>query len=112
MEHADGGISDEIKAIHVCDREGDIYELFDMAIQSGRHFLVRIAQNRMTVENGEIPEEIRKTGYKGRIRAKIPRDSRNTVKEREAALQLRYAPYEIKKPQIKNRARRWSRRYR
>jgi hypothetical protein len=103
MEHADSGISDEIKVIHVCDREGDIYELFDMAIQSGRHFLIRIAQNRMSVENGQILDKIRETDCKGRIKAKIPRDSRNSVKEREAVLQMRYARYEIKKPEIKNR---------
>jgi hypothetical protein len=31
MENADGDISDAIKVIHGCDREGDLYELFDKA---------------------------------------------------------------------------------
>ncbi|MDR1903118.1 MAG: hypothetical protein LBQ88_12675 [Treponema sp.] len=31
-----------------------MYELFDQAVQSGRHFLIRIVQNQMTVENEQI----------------------------------------------------------
>jgi hypothetical protein len=43
MGNADRDIPDAIKVIHLCDREGDMYELFDKAIQSGRHFLMRIS---------------------------------------------------------------------
>jgi hypothetical protein len=38
MEHADGGISDDIKVIHICDWEGDIYELFDLCDTKRRVF--------------------------------------------------------------------------
>jgi hypothetical protein len=103
MENSDGDIPAVIKVIHVCDREGDMYELFDKAIQSGRYFLVRIAENRMTVENVQILDKIKKTRCKGRIKALIPRDSRHNLKEREVVLQIRYARYEIKRPQIKNK---------
>jgi hypothetical protein len=103
MENAERDISDATKVLHVCDREGDIYELFDKAIQNGRHFLIRIVHNRMTVENGQILDTIRETPIKGRVKALIPRDSRRNLKEREVTLQLRYAQYEIKKPQIKNK---------
>jgi hypothetical protein len=41
-----GHISDALKILHVCDRAGDNYELFDKAIQSGRHFLIRIVHNQ------------------------------------------------------------------
>jgi hypothetical protein len=103
MENSGRDIPAAIKVLHVCDREGDIYELFDKAIQSGRSFLVRIAKNRMTVENAQILDKIRQTHCKGRIKVLIPRDSRHNLKEREAVLQIRYARYEIKKPQIKNK---------
>ena len=103
MENSDGGIPAAIKVIHVCDREGDIYELFDKAIQSGRYFLIRIAKNRMAVGNEQILDTIKKTACKGRIKVLIPRDSRHHLKERETVLQIRYAQYEIKKPQIKNK---------
>jgi hypothetical protein len=55
----------------------------------------------MTMESGQILDNIRKTHCKGRVKALIPRDSRHNVKEREAVLQIRYAQYEIKKPQSK-----------
>jgi hypothetical protein len=37
MGNADCGINDDINILHVCDREGDNYELFDQAFQSGQH---------------------------------------------------------------------------
>jgi hypothetical protein len=69
--------------LHVCDREGDNYELFDKALQSGRHFLIRIVHNRMTVENEQKMDTIRETHCKGRVKALIPRDSRRNVKEED-----------------------------
>jgi hypothetical protein len=53
----------------------------------------------MTVENGQMLDTIRETPRKGRIKALIPRDSRHNLKEHEAVLQIRYAEFEIKKPQ-------------
>jgi hypothetical protein len=53
------------------------------ALQSGRHFLIRIVHNRMTVENGQILDTIRETHCKCRVKALISRDSRRNVKERE-----------------------------
>ncbi|MDR2078728.1 MAG: hypothetical protein LBP74_03270 [Treponema sp.] len=103
MENAGRGIPADIQVLHICDREGDNYELFDKAIQSGRHFLIRIVHNRKTVENEQILDKIRKTPCKGRVTAHIPRDSRRNLKEREVVLQVRYARYEIKKPQRKNK---------
>jgi hypothetical protein len=103
MGNADGDLPAAIKVLHVCDREGDMYELFDKAIQSGRYFLIRISENRMTVENVKILDTIKETACKGRMNVLIPRDSRQKVKERETVLQIRYAQYEIKRPQIKNK---------
>jgi hypothetical protein len=34
MEHADRDRGGDIKILHVCDREGDSYELFDKALQT------------------------------------------------------------------------------
>jgi hypothetical protein len=95
-------IPDEIKVINVCDREGDMYEFFDKAVQNEWLFLIRIVQNRMTVEHERILDEIRKKPCVGRVNTVIPRDSRRNLKERETVLQIRYAPFEVKKPQILN----------
>jgi hypothetical protein len=43
---------ESVEAIHVMDREGDIYELLAWMVSSGLRFVIRSAQNRM-LEGGE-----------------------------------------------------------
>jgi hypothetical protein len=105
MENAGRDIGDALKIPHICDREGDNYELFGKALQSGRHFLIRIVPDRMTVENKEILDGIRKRRCQGRVEATLPRDSRGNVPERKTVLQARYASYAVKRPQILNKVR-------
>ncbi|GHU09683.1 hypothetical protein FACS1894151_07940 [Spirochaetia bacterium] len=64
--------------------------------------LIRIVQNRMTMENKRILDEIQKKKCQGRLAVTIPRDSRNSIPERETVLQLRYAQFAVKRPQIRN----------
>jgi hypothetical protein len=45
--------------------------------------------------------KFRETPGKGRVKARISRDSRRTVKEQEVTPRVGPALYEIKKPQIK-----------
>jgi hypothetical protein len=89
--------------IHRCEREGDLDELVDQAIENGFYFLIRICENRMTVENQKTLDEIRQKKGEGRHKVPIPRDTRRKLKERDVILQIRYATFEIKKPQIKNK---------
>ena len=103
METVSGSIPSGTKVIHVCDREGDMYELFCKAAVNGLFFLIRVIQNRLTVENGKIPDGIRKTAVKGRVTVHIPRDSRRKIKGRDVVLMVRFALFEIKKPQILNK---------
>jgi hypothetical protein len=53
------------KVITVCDREGDMYELFAKAQSMNKPVLVRIVRNRMTAENKRILDEIRKKRCQG-----------------------------------------------
>jgi hypothetical protein len=103
MENACSAIPESVKTVNVCDREGDMYELFEMAARSGRYFLIRIVQNRMTAGNERILDKIRRKHIDGRVTAVIPRDSRRNLKEREAVLDIRYKEFEIKRPQILNK---------
>jgi hypothetical protein len=102
LERSTADIPEGIPVITVCDREGDMYELFAKAGELDESFLIRIVQNRMTVENRRILDEIRKKRCQGRVGVSIPRDSRSSIPEREAVLQIRYAPFRIKRPQILN----------
>jgi hypothetical protein len=100
MDKASRDIPEGTKVIHVCDREGDMYELFFKAIVNGWLFLIRVIQNRLRVGNGKILDKIRKTAVKGRVTVHIPRDSRRNVKARDVVLMVRFALFEIQKPQI------------
>jgi hypothetical protein len=102
LEQSLTSIENSVKVLTVCDREGDMYELFDAAASHDWLFLIRIVQNRMTIENKRILDDIQKTACLGRAVRIISRDSRRNLKEREAILQIRYASYAIKRPQIRN----------
>jgi hypothetical protein len=97
------GVPQGVPIVTVCDREGDMYELFDEAVREGQAFLIRIVQNRKTVENEKILDEIREKPCMGKVKTTIPRDSRRGLKEREAVLQIRYSSFVIKRPEILNK---------
>jgi hypothetical protein len=54
VEHVESSL-EATEAIHVMDREADIYELMADMIAKGRRFIVRSAQNRL-VEDGKLFE--------------------------------------------------------
>jgi hypothetical protein len=64
--------------------------------------LIRIVQNRMTAEDERILDEIRRKRCQGRVEVTLPRDSRSSIPEREAVLEMRYASYSVKRPHILN----------
>jgi hypothetical protein len=105
LERSTADIPEGVKVITVCDREGDMYELFAKAQSLNEAVLIRTVRNRMTVENKQIPEEIRKKRCRGRVEVTMPRDSRNNTPEREAVLRLRHAAYSVKRPQIPNKVK-------
>ena len=98
-----GALPEKQRVVSVCDREGDMYELFDAAARGGHAFLIRISQNRMAAGNRQILDAIREKRCGGRIAARIPRDSRRGFKERDAILQVRYAGFDIKRPEKLNK---------
>jgi hypothetical protein len=102
LERSTAAIPEGVKVITVCDREGDMYELFAKAQSLNEPVLIRIVQNRMTVENKKILDEIQKEQCQGKIEVTIPRDSRSNIPERKAVLQMRYASYPVKRPHILN----------
>ena len=97
------GMPEGVKVITVCDREGDMYELLDAVESKGQLFLIRVAQNRITVDNQRILDAIRGKECMGKVEITIPRDSRKNEKERIGTLQIRYACFEIKRPAILNK---------
>ena len=101
IETGNRDIPEGIKVSNVCDREGDIYELFEKADVTGKLFLIRIVQNRITVkreESEKVIDAIRKEPPKGAVTAAVPRDSGRNIKAREAAPGISFKRFNIKKP--------------
>lgn len=96
-------IPESVKVITICDREGDMYELFDEIESNGRLFLIRVAQNRVTKDNQRIMDAIKERDCIAKIGVTIPRDSRRCIKERNTILQIRHDTFEIRRPERLNR---------
>ena len=47
--------------VHIADREGDIYELFDKALEENTNFLVRVKVNRRVDNNLETINNLMKS---------------------------------------------------
>lgn len=75
VEHAES-VLEGTQAIHVMDREADIYELMADLVAKGRRFIIRCAQNRL-VEDGKLFEVL---------------PGAPVMLEREVALSARPAP--------------------
>ena len=60
LEASNASLPETVKVLNVCDREGDMYELLDAAEAGGHLYLIRVAQNRMTMDNKKILDTIRK----------------------------------------------------
>ena len=100
LRRSNEGIPSNIKVINVCDREGDIYELFEEAESTGKRYLIRLKCNRRTADNKKTLDSIKKKHVAGEIAVDIPRDSRNGIKARKAVLQVSFGSFEVKKPQL------------
>ena len=93
-------IPHDIDVTVISDREGDIYEYMSVVVSHKRHFLTRIAQNRMTDDSQRILDSIQKEQSQGTICVQVPRDSKNKEKKRDAILEVRFKEYKIKSPKI------------
>jgi hypothetical protein len=100
MEESSKGMSTDVKVIHVCDREGDIYQLFNKAVTINNTFLIRVVHNRSTTENEKIIDEIKAKTPAGSVTVTIPRDSRRNIKARKATLDITFAHFNVKKPEV------------
>jgi hypothetical protein len=89
------------RCIHVADREGDIYELFCAAEQSGTHFLVRSYADRRAKDGAStLEQEMEEVMVKGLHRIEV-RDQKGAA--REAVLELKYRRLRVLPPEAKQR---------
>ena len=87
-----------VTPIALCDREGDFYEHYAEMLSLGALFVVRIAQDRVTVDGNHSIQQIRRTQACGEAEVLIPRDTRNNAPARTAKMEVAYCAATVVKP--------------
>lgn len=92
-------LSSELEYITVCDREADVYELFQFAHNRGAKFIVRASKNRRLEESGLLFEELERFPVQRRFEIEVA--SRRGAESRLAKVELRFGSLKLLPP--KNR---------
>ena len=101
MENAEAQIPESTFVVHICDREGDIFELFCKAQEDGSNYLCRRFQNRkIDSEDADqkLDDFIGGLPAAGRIIVQVPRDSHTNRKARDATVEVKYGKCSVTKP--------------
>lgn len=91
-------VPNDVKAIHICDREGDIYELFDLANSTNTSFIIRAIHNRKDMDGQYTIDKVKSSKIVGEMTVNIPRNTRDNIPSRTTILVIRYVEVDIKKP--------------
>jgi len=87
--------------LHVCDAEGDIYELFCKAKKECVQYLCRVAHNRNVGESNEsakLNDFVDGLPIAGKVNIHIPRDSRTKREARNSEFEIKHGKCKVKKP--------------
>lgn len=90
----------ELEYITVCDREGDVYELFQFAQEHGAKFIVRACKNRRLEERGLLFEALKTLPVQRQVEIEVA--SRRGAESRLAKVELRFGTLRLLPP--KNRS--------
>jgi hypothetical protein len=91
-------VPEGVQVVTVCDREGDVYELFALAEGLETHLLVRAAQNRalMDTEEGKLWDRVAAQPIAGYLKIQVP--ARDNEPAREATVAVRFCSVTLKPP--------------
>ena len=102
MDSTGVGFPEVTTAVYVCDREGDIYELFCKAERDGTQYLCRKRHDRKIEEdkNGakKLDDLIASYAEAGRIAIHVPRDSHTKRAARDTELAIKFGKCKIMRP--------------
>jgi len=91
---------EDTMVVHICDREGDIYELFCKALKEGVHYLCRRSYNRNIEDEDGLQklDDLVKSLPKGfNITVRVPRDSHTGRIARDAEIEVKFGKCKIQK---------------
>jgi hypothetical protein len=99
MQTAQTNAPKNTQLIHIADREGDIYQWYNLALSSNQRFVIRAKHDRLTPQGTHIWEEVVRSKPHGQLKLFVPQNPKTQTKEREATLTLRYITTQIQCPQ-------------
>lgn len=104
VEKTSGCLDKKIRQIQVCDREGDIFELFKKAEDEGQEYLIRASHNRKTEPETYLFESLSKQPEAGEVTVNVPRNVKQHTPARKAVLSIRFLKAHIDVPKnLKNK---------
>lgn len=89
-------LGNDIKKIHIADREADIYELFFCAYEHNTDLLIRSRHNRRLKEGSDLWDAVAATDCVNKVMIEIPEP--NGKKRIGIEVELRYRNVEILRP--------------
>jgi len=101
LENAEPSFSEDTQVVHICDREGDIFEFFCKAEKDKVQYVCRRYQNRsISEEHGhkKLDDFTDAQPLAGRITVHVPRDSHTNRKARNAEVEIKFGKCKMTKP--------------
>jgi len=100
MEKSNISVPDGTTAVHICDREGDIYEFFCKAENENTNYLCRRRHERgIEDEDGAklLTDFVNRLPVAGMINVHVPKDSHTKRNARDAEIEIKYGKCKIVK---------------
>jgi len=101
MKTASENAPEQVKVVHIADREGDMYELYALAEQMKEKFVIRAIYDRIDTENAHIMQVLRHSAPIGETIVTVPANRKTRTQEREAKLTVYYQHFEVCKPKMR-----------
>lgn len=103
MDQSLENVPSGVKVITVCDREADIYELFQHGIATNRHMLLRASKNRRVMDENytTLYSVMKNQDSAGEVIIQVPRNTRQKVPTRPAKVRIKFCPVLIRPPKNK-----------
>jgi len=91
-------VPEGVEAVILCDREGDFYELYAEMLSLGALFVVRLVQDRATIDGDRSIQQLRQTKACGNTEISIPRDTRKNTPARTAKMEVACCCVSVARP--------------
>ncbi len=85
-----------VEVVHVCDREADIYEMFQEVLVLGAKMVVRASQDRAVGDSGRMRQVLSQRPVSGHLKVEIPAQRGRAA--RTATVEVRYGDLTLRPP--------------